>query len=91
MRLMFYSAARLYLLPILRPGELNGEWGFRAVSHMRGVVRKSTTWPFSKMDLPPPPYTDSVCVAVVLIRALIIISGLSDNREEQLLFVVVVL
>ena len=49
-------------------GQLHGEHGFRQVSHMRSVVHKSTSWPFTKLDLPPPPYKDDLYDNVVKLK-----------------------
>ncbi len=52
-------------MSVCRQGELHGEAGFRQMSHMRSVVHKSTAWPFTKMDLPAPPYKDALYDNVV--------------------------
>lgn len=48
---------------------------------MRGVVHKSTSWLFSKMDLPAPPYKDSLYDTVVKLKY----TGFLSDEQRSLL------
>ena len=49
-------------------GQLHGIHGFNAMSHRRAVVYKATSWPFTSLDMPPPPFAENIYDTVVKLK-----------------------